>query len=98
MTNKVFTVLITAIFVGVFFLGGVATTWACQSAGPNKHVGAITAIDAKAKTFTIQDAETNHPMTFEATDKVLRELKLQDRVLVGYKEEDGRMIAVDVHS
>ena len=90
--------LVAAVILAVFVLGSVTTAWACKSAGPNKHVGSVTAIDAKAKTFTIRDAETDHPMTFEATDKILNEIKINDRVMVGYKEEAGKMIAVDIHS
>jgi len=82
----------------VFLLGPAAMGWACKSAGPNTHVGSVTTIDADAKTFTIQDAETEQPMTFAATDTILRELKVKDRVLVGYKEEKGKMVAVDVRS
>lgn len=89
---------VAAVILAVFVLGSVTTTWACKSAGPNKHVGNVTAIDAKAKTFTIRDAETDHLMTFEATDKILNEIKINDRVMVGYKEEAGKMIAVDIHS
>ncbi|HEY5593695.1 MAG TPA: hypothetical protein VIL61_00870 [Nitrospiria bacterium] len=89
---------VAAVILAVFVLGSVTTAWACKSAGPNKHVGSVTAIDAKAKTFTIRDAETDHPMTFEATDKILNEIKINDRVMVGYKEEAGKMIAVDIHS
>jgi len=88
---------ILAVLILAFFLGSVTTTWACKSAGPNKHIGSITAIDAKAKTFTIRDAETDHLMTFEATDKILKELKVEDRVMVSFKEENGILIAVDVH-
>ncbi|MEK6684148.1 MAG: hypothetical protein AABY46_05745 [Nitrospirota bacterium] len=90
--------LVAAVILTVFMLGSVPTAWACKSAGPNKHVGSVTAIDAKAKTFTIRDAETDHLMTFEATDKILKDLKVSDRVMVGYKEEAGKMIAVDLHS
>ena len=90
------TIVAILVFVG-FVLASVTTTWACKSAGPNKHIGSITAIDAKAKTFTIRDAETDHLMTFEATDKILKELKVEDRVMVGFKEENGKLIAVDVH-
>jgi len=89
---------VVAVILAVFVLGSVTMSWACKSAGPNKHVGNITAIDAKADTFTIRDAETDHPMTFEATGSILKSLKVSDRVLVGYKEEKGKMIAVDVQS
>ncbi|MBI3995469.1 MAG: copper-binding protein [Nitrospirae bacterium] len=89
---------VAVVIFSVFVLGTGTATWACKSAGPNKHVGNVMAIDAKAKTFTIRDAETDHPMTFEATDKLLAELKVNDRVMVGFKEEAGKMIAVEVHS
>jgi len=90
--------LVAAVFLAVVVLGTGTMTWACKSAGPNKHVGSITSIDAKAQTFTIRDAETDHPMTFAATDTMLKDLKLSARVMVGYKEDNGKMIAVDVQS
>jgi hypothetical protein len=90
--------LISVVILAVFVLGTGTMTWACKSAGPNKHVGSITSIDAKAQTFTIQDAETDHPVTFAATEKMLKDLKVSARVMVGYKEDNGKMIAVDVQS
>ena len=90
--------LIVVAILTVFILGPVAMGWACKSAGPNTHVGSITTIDAKARTFTIQDAETDQPMTFAVTDTILKDLKVNARVMVGYKEEKGKMVAVDVRS
>jgi Cu/Ag efflux protein CusF len=90
--------LVVVAILTVFLLGSVTTGWACKSAGPNTHVGNVTMIDAKAKTFTIQDAETDQPMTFAAADTILKELKVQDRVMVGFKEEKGQMVAVDIRS
>jgi hypothetical protein len=90
--------LVMSVMLVVWVLGTVTTSWACKSAGPNKHVGQITAIDAKADTFTIRDAETNHAITFEATEKILKDLKINDRVMVGYKDVDGKMKAIDVRS
>ena len=84
--------------MAVFLLGGVGTTWACKGAGPNKHIGGVAAIDAKAGTFTIRDAETDRLITFEATELMLSEIQVRDRVMVSYKEDSGRFIAVDVHS
>jgi len=90
--------LVVVAILTVFLLGSVTMGWACKSAGPNTHVGNITMIDAKAKTFTIQDAETDQPMTFAAADTILKELKVMDRVMVGFKEEKGQMVAVDIRS
>ncbi len=89
---------LAVLVIGISLAVSYGSVWACKSAGPNKHIGAITAIDAKNGTFTIRDAETDHLMTFKAADKILKELKVQDRVMVSYKEEEGKMIAVDVHS
>lgn len=90
--------IITGVMLAVLVMGPVTTSWACKSAGPNKHVGQITAIDAKADTFTIRDAETDHAITFEATEKILKDLKINDRVMVGYKDDAGKMTAIDVRS
>jgi hypothetical protein len=90
--------LVMGVMLAVWVLGSVTSSWACKSAGPNKHVGQITAIDAKSDTFTIRDAETDHLMTFEASNLILKDLKINDRVMVGYKDDDGKMIATDVRS
>lgn len=90
--------ILAVLVLAAFLLGSVTTTWACKAAGPNKHIGSITAIDAKAKTFTIRDAETDRLMIFEAADKILKGLKIEDRVIVSYKEENGKLIAMEVHS
>ena len=90
--------VLVLLLVTVFLLGGVAPTWACEGAGPNKHIGGITAIDVKTGTFTIRDAETNRLITFEATDLMLKEINISDRILVSYKEDAGRFIAVDLKS
>ena len=71
---------------------------ACKAAGKDKHVGVVMNIDQKTGTFTIKDAETEHLMTFQATAEQLRELKMKDQVMVSYKEKDGKLVALDVHS
>ncbi len=39
---------------------GAGTAWSCSMAGPNTHIGPVTAVDAEANTFTVLDAETRH--------------------------------------
>ena len=89
--------LVTAAFATLFLLG-TATSYACSMMGPNTHVGLITSIDSKAQTFTIRDAETNKPITFNADDKIMLELAgiNNDQVIVGYAEVDGKLIASNV--
>ncbi len=84
--------------VAAFVLAGVPAAWACKSAGQFKHVGVVTAVDAKALTLTIKDAETGEPITFAATAKQLKDVKPGDQVMVGFLEKDGKLTAVQIHS
>jgi hypothetical protein len=95
MKNKIF---IAALILAGFVLGMTSESLACKSAGPNKHIGSITAINGEAGSFTIEDAETGSLISFEATEKILKELNVKDRVMVSYKEDEGKFIAVEVHS
>jgi len=84
--------------VAALVLAGVPAVWACKSAGQFKHVGVVTAVDAKALTLTIKDAETGEPITFAATAKQLKDVKPGDQVMVGFLEKDGTLTAVQIHS
>jgi Cu/Ag efflux protein CusF len=84
--------------VAALVLAGVPAVWACKSAGQFKHVGVVTAVDAKALTLTIKDAETGEPITFAATAKQLKDVKPGDQVMVGFLEKDGKLTAVQIHS
>jgi len=90
---------IVAVFLAFGLLLSMTTSAvACKAAGKDKHVGVVTNIDQKTGTFTIKDAETLHLMTFQATVKQLQELKIRDQIMVSYKEQDGKLIALDIHS
>jgi hypothetical protein len=81
---------------GLLLLGGNAL--ACEVAGPNKHVGPVTAVDNDAATFTILDAETRAPITFAASNAILRDVsRAKGQVMVSYQDEGGKLVAVDVH-
>ena len=90
--------LIVVAFILFGMLSVTTSAMACKAAGKDKHVGMVTNIDKKTGTFTIKDAETDLPMTFQATDDQLRELKMKDQVMVSYKEKDGKLVALDIHS
>ena len=92
-----FTTAMVALVVALV-LAGVPAAWACKSAGQFKHVGVVTAVDAKALTLTIKDAETGEPITFAATAKQLKDVKPGDQVMVGFLEKDGTLTAVQIHS
>ncbi len=79
-------------------LAGMPAAWACKSAGQFKHVGVVTAVDVKALTLTIKDAETGEPITFAATARQLKDVKPGDQVMVGFVEKGGTLTAVQIHS
>jgi hypothetical protein len=89
---------VSGLILAVFILWGTTAVWACKSAGANKHIGNVTTIDSGSKTFTIRDAETDDLITFETNDAVLRKLQVNNRVMVGFQDDHGKMIAVDVQS
>lgn len=86
----------TVILIVLLFSSQLA--WACSAAGDKKHVGMVTAINAKKHTFTIRDAETRKPITFAATSEILADLKkAKGRVMVNYEEDiDGELKAVGI--
>lgn len=82
----------------VFFLLATGGASACEVAGPNKHVGRVSAVDGAASTFTIVDAETRAPITFKATKAILKDVSgAQGQVMVSYEEKGGELVASDVH-
>ncbi len=71
---------------------------ACSAAGPDKHVGQVTAVDAKAGTFTVMDAETRKPITFSASSEIIKDAaKSNGSVMVSYEKSDGKLVAKDIH-
>ena len=75
----------------MFVLATAAPSLACESAGPNTHIGVVTAIDGQANTFALKDAESRMNLTFRATAEQLRGLAVGDHVTVTYSE-DGKAL------
>jgi len=66
-----------------------ATVWACGAAGPNAHVGPVLSVDEAAGTFTVRDAETQSPITFDAGDALLeRARRAEGPVTVKFEKQD----------
>jgi len=79
-------------------LSAMAPAVACSVAGPNKHVGHVTAVNAGNGTFTIMDAETRKPIVFTASADILKDAaKAKGSVMVSYEQSDGRLVAKDIH-
>lgn len=74
------------------------TTWACDAAGNSTHIGSLMSVNAADKTFTIQDAQLNSPITFVASSDIIEALNdAKGSIMVNYEEkEDGKLTAVGV--
>lgn len=93
MTKKLFAAAaVTAVLAGSPIAG-----WACDGAGPATHIGKVTAIDAAGKKFTIKDVQSQGPITFSATDDIIKGVQgAKGMVTVKYQEKDGALTAVGV--
>ncbi len=86
----------TVLFLAMAF--GSQMVLACNVAGPNKHVGQVTAVDKGKETFTIMDAETRAPITFRASTAILKDVSsASGQVMVSYEAKGNDLVAVDVH-
>ncbi len=79
-------------------LAAPALTFACGGSASGKHMGNVVSVDPAHETFTIQDAETSSPITFNANQEILAGLeKAHGTVMVNYEEDDeGALKAVGV--
>jgi len=90
--------ILTIVMLAGLVMFAVTPAFACSVAGPNKHVGQVTAVNAKEGTFTIMDAETQKPITFAASAGILKDAaKAKGSVMVSYEQSDGKMVAKDIH-
>jgi len=90
-------IFITMMVAGLS-MSATESAFACSVAGPNKHVGQVTAVNTKAGTFTILDAETRKPIVFAASANMIKDAaKAKGSVMVSYEQSDGKMIAKDIH-
>ncbi len=88
--------LLLAILLGMLLATGAAT--ACDSMGPSTHMGKLLSINSDKQTFTIRDAQSSNPITFDATEEIISGLKgFAGSLMVNYEENDaGGLNAVGV--
>ena len=67
-----------------------AIGFACDSAGPQTHIGSVVSIDAAKMTFTIKDAQTRDSITFIAdSSEIMNSLKsAKGSIRVNYEDID----------
>jgi hypothetical protein len=84
--------------LAVLFFVGLAPSLglACEGAGPNTHVGVVTALDAGKHTLSLQDAETGKVLTFTATPDLLKGIAVRDEVQVVYAPEGKTLRATAI--
>ncbi|MFQ5988659.1 MAG: hypothetical protein ACE5K9_01970 [Candidatus Methylomirabilales bacterium] len=78
-----------AIVTSLFFGGSHA--WACDSVGPNGHVGKTLSVSPSA--IEIRDFQTGNSLTFQATTDQLSGVRPGDRVMITFKEEGKVLVA-----
>ena len=66
-----------------------------KKAEPKKHqlTGVVKAVDAKAAAITLKGKKE---MTFTADEKMLKDVKVGDKVVVTYTEKDGKATATGI--
>jgi len=84
--------------LAALFLLSSGAVLACGGDASGKHFGKVTSVDASKSTFTIRDAETRSPITFQASQAVLNKAKASDgNIMINYEENDsGRLEAVGI--
>jgi hypothetical protein len=91
--NRVLSILLV---LPLLTLSARAPALACDSAGPNTHVGMVTALDRAGGTLTLKDAETGAALTFLARPDLLRGIAPRDEVAVTFAPEGRTLRATSI--
>ena len=88
--------LVVGVITSVMLLASPA--FACESAGPNTHVGEIKAIDLGKPSLTIVDSQMKKPLTFLAAPEQLKGLSLGQLVVVKYSKTGEQLRAEEIQA
>jgi hypothetical protein len=75
-------------------LSPASAALACQAAGPNAHIGVVTAVGQNS--LTLRDAESGMNLTFVATPEQIKGIAVKDMVTVVFSPEGDKLIAKSV--
>jgi hypothetical protein len=75
-------------------LSSITAVLACQIAGPNAHIGVVTALGPQS--LTLKDAESGMNLTFVATPEQLEGLAVKDKVTVVFTPEGKKLVVKSV--
>ena len=85
--------LITVTALSALMVFAVSPAWSCSMAGPNTHIGVVTDVNANANTFTMIDAETQHPITFVTTPELLKGISKNQQITVTFQKTGKNLTA-----
>ena len=85
--------LITATVLSLVVGFAASPAWSCSMAGPNTHIGVVTDVNASANTFTMIDAETQHPITFVTTPELLKSISKNQQITVTFQKTGKNLTA-----
>lgn len=68
--------------------------WACDTAGPNTHLGVITAVDGGS--VTLKDAQTGQNLKFLASPLLLKGVAVKDQVAIVFTTEGKTLRATAI--
>ena len=88
MVKKIMVVAMSLIFV----VSVAALSFSAEKEQMMKHLGTISAIDAKAKTVTIKDAKGQASTMTEVDEKTLSTLKVGDEVECMHVMKEGKAV------
>ncbi len=80
----------------ITMLSSTSAALACEAAGPDAHVGIVTAVDQTRSTLTLRDAETGKRLTFQAGPDLLRGIAPKDMVTVRFTPEGQELKATSI--
>ncbi len=88
--------MITVAALSAFLAFTASPVWSCSMAGPNTHIGVVTAVNASANTFTMIDAETRHPITLIATPELLKGMRKHQQITVTFQKTGKNLTATTI--
>jgi hypothetical protein len=72
----------------------LSPAWACDTAGPNTHLGVITAVDGGS--VTLKDAQTGQHLKFVASPQLLKGVAVKDQVAIVFTPEGKTLRATAI--
>ena len=86
--------LVLALVLSLMLLASAPAAFACEMAGPNAHMGTVTALSPQS--FTLKDAESGMNLTFAASPELLKGLAVKDQVTVVFAKEGQTLRATSI--